>query len=150
MWETEENQTLLRISSPKRLLWSRSVYAGLLGIFVLAFGTVLIKWRADRSGGAESQNPLGLPSADPLLGAKWIADFLGKEIPADLQELAVLRSPSPAVPKRALGRVIRLSRAKPELTEEQKLNTANCVWDSPGNNLSMIMDYTYLGPISSL
>ena len=95
---------------------------------------------------------MGLPSADPLLGAKWIADFLGKEIPADLQELAVLRSPSLAVPKRALelGRVIRVSRAKPELTEEQKLNTANCVWDSPGNNLSMIMDYTYLGPILSL
>ena len=95
----------------------------------------MLKWRAGRSGGAEPQNPSRLPSADPLLGAKWIADFLRKEIPADLQELAVLRSPSLAVPKRALGdlgRVIRVSRAKQEFTEEQKLNTANCVWDIPG------------------
>ncbi|CAE7701683.1 mtr4 [Symbiodinium sp. CCMP2592] len=130
--ETEENQTLLRISSPQRPLSFRSIYAGRLVMFVLGFGAV---WRADRSGGAEPQNPSRLPSADPLLGAMWIANFLGKEIPADLQELALLRSPSLAVPKRALGdlgRVIRVSRAKQELTEEQKLNTANCVstiWD---------------------
>ena len=148
--ETEENQTLLLVSSTKRPLSSRSVYAGLLGIFVFA---VLPKWSASRSGGAAPQNPSGLPSGHPSLGAEWLEDFLGKELPADLQELALHRSPSLAVPKRALGdlgRVIRVSRAKPEVTEEEKLNTANCVWDIAGNDLKTIMDHIpYIGPISS-